>query len=282
MAGSRTPGGPGRDPFGLPPLTPGPLGCNDAADPLAPGGLLADTPGALGCNDHAAPDAGLTLGVPGLHLTLSWDRDLLLWDYDPGGLLENPGLCPDFVEAAHNALGAAVRAGLRPKVHEAYRSPQESDRKHKLWKAGKGGRAAAGWHSCHNYGLAMDVWLYDARGRYIDNHVRGWYRLYKQLAKVSGEFVWGEGFGDGDADHFEYHPNWPAGASGAFLLKVKVWAEKAALSAPGAGAPPGGRVGPPPEPDPADWLPYFWWAAGAGGQVPPGGYAATNQPPKQK
>src|SRR5439155_14069116 len=121
MAGSRRTAGLGRDPFGLGPLTPGPLGCNDGADPRTAGALPGNSPGALGCNDHASPDSEYTLGVPGLHFTLSWDKDLLLWDYDPNGLLGDASLSPAFVEAAHDALAAAVRAGLRPRVHEAYR-----------------------------------------------------------------------------------------------------------------------------------------------------------------
>ena len=51
---SRKPCGQGQDPFHLLPLTPGPLGHNDAAYPFCLTGLLGDTPGPLGVNDHAA------------------------------------------------------------------------------------------------------------------------------------------------------------------------------------------------------------------------------------
>jgi hypothetical protein len=222
------------------------------------------------------------LGIHDLHLTISSDRDLVLWDYDPHRLLDDAGLNPDFVEAAHQALGATVRLGLRPEVHEAYRSPEESDRKHKLWKQGKGGRAAAAWKSCHNYGLAMDVWLYDRKKRYIDNHVKGWYRLYKLMAgaAIAAGFIWGEGFGDGDSDHFEFHPSWKKGANGSFLLKVKAWALQAAPP-PGGGLLPNNEIGPVPEPSQDVWMPYFWWAAGAGQDTPETSFMATHAPPIQ-
>jgi hypothetical protein len=212
---------------------------------------------------------------------LYFDMALQLWDYDPERLLENSNLNARFVDAAHDALYDACREGLRPRVHEAYRTPQESDRKHKLWKAKQGGRASPAWKSCHNYGIAMDVYLYDRYGRYIDNHVKGWYRLYKQLGKVAirSGFVWGEGFGDGDADHFEYHPKWNGGAGGTFLGQVKDWAMQAAMSEPGAATLANGQIGPVTEPEMDKWLPYFWWAAGASKASPPQDFLASNRPP---
>ncbi len=269
------------DPFKLCPTTPGSYGINDAASPEKLDGLLGDTPGPLGCNDHASPEThDSILGIGRLHVTVSWDRDLLLWDYDPLSLLDDSGLSPDFVEAAHEGLASAVKIGLRPRVHEAYRSPQESERKHKLWKKHQGGRAADAWRSCHNYGLAMDVWLYDRKQRYIDNHVKGWYAQYKRLAAALAphDFFWGEAFGDGDSDHFEFHPNWKQGANGTFLLRVKDWAEQAAMSLPEAATMPGGRAGPVPEPNSSVWMPFFWWAAGAGGSSPSTAFLAKNAP----
>lgn len=283
------PGSVGRNPFQLSPVTPGSLGCRDAADPEA-GLHLGDTPGSLGRNDCADPDAESPygLGIGKLHMTLSWDKDLFLWDYDPNHLLEDDRLNPEFVEKAHQALKAAVGMGLRPKVHQAYRSPGESDELHKKYKAGKGGRAAPGWQSVHNYGLAMDVWLYDHKNRYIDNSVKGWYKLYKQLAKAASAFLWGEPFDD--SDHFEYHPNWKKPAGGHHLVGVRNWAMKAAVAnnklvkydalAPEARA--GGAQAQYdfiPESDML-WLPYFWWAAGAkGADQPPAKYLASNRPP---
>ena len=111
------------------------------------------------------------------------------------------------------------------------------------------------------------MWLYDRNQNYSDNHVKGWYTLYKQLAAAckSEGFFWGEAFGDGDSDHFEFHPNWKQGANGSYLLEVKEWAEQAALSAPGLAALPNGQAGPVQEPSSSVWMPFFWWAAGAGG-----------------
>jgi len=56
---------PGRDPFQQSPVTPGPLGCNDAADPRTSKQLrlIGDSPGTLGCRDYAAPE-----NLPGFKL----------------------------------------------------------------------------------------------------------------------------------------------------------------------------------------------------------------------
>lgn len=57
MANSRSPYHFGRDPFQPQPLTPGPLGHNDAASPTL-NALVGDTPGPLGVRDHAVPFQG--------------------------------------------------------------------------------------------------------------------------------------------------------------------------------------------------------------------------------
>jgi hypothetical protein len=136
----------GRNPFHLQALSPGTLGCRDAADPSSPG-VLGFTPGTLGRNDCADPDAKSPygFGIGNLHLTLSLDSSLLFWDYDPRQLLEDERLNPDFVEEAHRALRTAVQMGLRPRVHQAYRSPEESDALYKKYKAHTGARAAPAW-----------------------------------------------------------------------------------------------------------------------------------------
>src|SRR2546423_1796794 len=138
---SRPPDPAGRNPFQLSSRTPGPLGCRDAGDPGA-FHLLGDTPGPLGLNDCGDPDADLRygFGISKLYMTISQDKDLLLWDYDPERLLLDSNLNPEFVQLAHRALKLAVKLGLRPRVHQAYRSPEDSDRKHAKWKDKKGGR----------------------------------------------------------------------------------------------------------------------------------------------
>ena len=287
---SRFQGSIGRNPFHLSPFTPGPLACNDAADPSF-GLHLGDTPGPLGRNDCADPDAVAPygLGIGRLHLTLSRDTDLIFWDYDPQNLLEDDRLNPDFVEQAHKAMKAAVNMGLRPRVHQAYRSPEESDRLYKKYKAHTGAKAAPGWMSVHNYGLGMDVWLYDRKNRYIDNHTKGWYSQYKLLAKAASAFLWGAPFDD--ADHFEYHPNWKKPANGKHLESVRKWAMRAAVAqnqtvkynavaTTEPNQPPTMRDFIP-ESD-IRWLPYFWWAAGAKSEERPSeAYLANNKAPIQ-
>lgn len=289
---SRPPLSLGRDPFQRSPRTPGSLGCHDAADPNLDLDL-GDTPGSLGHNDCADPnqDSRYSFGVRRLHLHFVRIHGGL-WDYDPDNLLDDDRLSPEFVEKAHRALKLAITLyELRPIVHEAYRSPEESDRKHELYLKHKGGKAAPAWSSAHNYGLAMDVWLYDQRHHYIDNHVKGWYKLYTKLAKACSDFIWGEPFDD--ADHFEYHPNWPNPLKGTLAAPARDWAMRAAVQngklteydaqAPEA-TPNHGKT----ERDfipinEIEWLPYFWWAAGAelGATAPPDTYLASNPRPVQ-
>lgn len=179
------------------------------------------------------------------------------WNYDPGGLLDDPQVNAQFKAAAKKALAAAVAGGLKPQLAEAYRSPEESERKYKAYKSGKGGRAAPAWQSIHNYGLGMDVYLLDADGEMIDSDNAkkhpDWYKQVKKFANTyMGEFVWGEPIGD--TDHFEYHPKWSGLASGAKLIATRDSAQKAAS----------GKT------DYSAWIDYFWWLAGAGGKEPPG------------
>ncbi len=271
----------------FPPRTRGILGLIDAADPSCDA-VLGDTPGALGIGDGADPQRPYLYfpdELVSLIIATSAPARASV-NADPGDLLGDPNVNPVMARAALAALDNAVADGLSPRVHEAFRDPARSDSLAARTKAG-GPQAAPGWSSCHNYGLGIDVYLYDAKGRYIDNKVKGWYKLYKRLAKfmIAAGFVWGESFGSGDSDHFEYHPNWSGGAGGALLTKVKAWAIETASPPPAAAPSPAGdpskaagkaaptsaaRKDPPLE----RWLPYFWWAAGAGGTAPPAAQAA--------
>lgn len=179
-----------------------------------------------------------------------------VWNFDPNNLLNDTRLNPEFATAAIGALQAAVQAGLRPKVHEAYRSIERSDELYKKYKAG-GPRAAPGWTSLHNYGLAMDLWLYDAKDSYISNNTKGWYLQYKSLAAYvkAYKFEWGEPIND--ADHFEYHPKWKGLVGGAILQRTRIWAMNIAKAVDAEA-----------KASVSDWMQYFWWAAGAGGLEP--------------
>jgi hypothetical protein len=181
------------------------------------------------------------------------------WDVDPDGLLADSALNPDFKSAAQVALKSATQDGLRPRVHEAYRSAERSDELYQKYKAGTGGRAAPGWTSLHNYGLAMDVYLYDAKGKWINTEAKGWYKEYKKLSRhmKAHKLEWGEPIND--ADHFEFHPAWSGLAGGELLKTTRDWALKTAKDA-----------------NTPDWLQYFWWKAGAGGTAP----AAAARPDK--
>jgi hypothetical protein len=133
----------------------------------------------------------------------------------------------------------------------------------------------------------MDVWLYDAKGRYIDNKVKGWYKLYKHLAQAASAFLWGAPFDD--ADHFEYHPNWQKPAKGKHLVTVKEWSLRAAM-AQGKKTEYDARADATRRDQAADfipeqdinWMPYFWWAAGAHPEEGPSqAFLAKDKPPIQ-
>lgn len=179
------------------------------------------------------------------------------WDIDPGGLLDNQQVSPAFAAVARAGLAAASANGLCPRVHEAFRSPSTSNKRSAAYKKG-GPRAAPGWSSCHNYGIAMDVWLYDRKANPILNNTghKGWYQESKKLAAylTSQGMEWGERIND--TVHFEYHPSWPGLAGGKRLKGTHSWAEGLASTAGDASE------------TSVDWMPYFWWAAGAGGAAP--------------
>jgi hypothetical protein len=192
---------------------------------------------------------------PGMTARWGVDDDCspLPWDYDPQHLLGDSRLNPRFVEVARQALKEAARRGLRPRLLnriDLFRTPEEADN-----LAGGGKQAGGAWKTCHCYGLAMDVYVHDKKGKKIDNQSghHGWTHYYASLAHVVEPFglFWGghfqkHGKPHPDPDHFEFHPNWSHGAGGDFLLKVKAWAERAA-----AATVPNSQM------MCADWMPIF-------------------------
>jgi hypothetical protein len=149
------------------------------------------------------------------------------WNIDPKHLLDDPHVNPQLRDAVKIALEKAQADGLFPQVGEAYRTPERS---HNLFlarqEAIEGGKqpgpAADAWHSAHNYGLGVDIYLYDANGKRIDYDNRAlhpdWYKQVKDFAnKYMDQFAWGV---KNDSDHFMFHPAWGDNpVNGAFLLK---------------------------------------------------------------
>ena len=180
------------------------------------------------------------------------------WDYDPNGHLNDPRLNQEFVAAARRGLESAVKAGLRPRVHEAHREPEESAKRAEANKNGTGTKAADAWYSLHNYGLAMDVYLYDEKGTFINEKSghKGWYGEYKKLSKELGKesFTWGGPHND--SVHFEYHPNWPdfGGPKKPVAKSMKTLRNEAIKASERSGV---------------DWMQHLWHRAGAGGVAPP-------------
>jgi hypothetical protein len=253
-----------------PPRTPGTLGFFDAAALYGPA-LPGDTPGTLGVNDWAMPHFTVDLNLhvaPMKPAVATPAADAASWDVDPDELLEEEGLNPEFVKAVKAGFDEARLASLRPRPREVYRSPERSKVLYAKYKAG-GARAAGEWESVHNYGLGLDCYAHDEKGKVIDSDWsgKGWFKIFRKFEKIMKKqnLVSGEPFND--AGHFEYHPNWSGGAKGAHLKKVKKWAIDVATAA-APEKPAGTAAKAAAEPDIKDWMPYFWWAAGAGGTAP--------------
>lgn len=150
-----------------------------------------------------------------------------------------------------------------PKIYEVYRSPERADYLHEKYLKG-GPRAQAAGNTPHEYGIAVDIWLYDQNGKVIDNlspiygkknaetnpnptYPNAWYTISKKLAShmTAEMFLWGEPIGD--TPHFEYHPNWEGLKGAKSLPGLRDTAKKEATQ----------------EGNPDGWLQKMWKNAGA-------------------
>jgi hypothetical protein len=271
------------------PRTPGTLGLKDAGDPNV-AARLGDTPGPCGINDYGvpiSPEKRLSFHLSPVHLAR-------VWEYDPNLHLIDSRLNSAFLDAAKATLNEAVLIGLFPKVHEAYRSPERADALYQNWIKTGHAKANKAWETCHNYGFAMDVWMYNENARYEDRDSdrKGWAAYYKKFAAIATKngFLWGEKFQGGDSDHYEYHPKWKHPVKGPFLKRIHEWAIAADAAAHKADPVPNANVKPPAKASPAPkvdgagasgprWMTYVWWAAGLGGEAPPGDYLKQHPAP---
>jgi hypothetical protein len=186
--------------------------------------------------------------------------------WDTGHRLSDPHINPAMRAAAESAFREAVAIGLHPRIGPekgGYRDPQQSDAMHKAYLQGQPGatQAAPGWHSAHNYGLALDIYLIDKSGQLVDESKRPGddYSLLIELLQRHG-FAYGAA-GPNDRNHFQYQPDVSHGIQGAEWVHLRDWAfgmakasehDSAAMQA-------------------GDWLQYIWSAVGAGGPAPASG-----------
>ena len=109
---SRKPNPLGSDPFVASPVTPGPLGYNDSADPQTPEWFVGDTPGPLGVGDCADPKYA---GSP----QFTWSHRVLFASNGPLSLAAvtkaTKAAIPDVVEGI-----AFIAAGAHPRAADFY------------------------------------------------------------------------------------------------------------------------------------------------------------------
>ena len=125
---------------------------------------------------------------------------------DPKGILNSKHIHPDFKNKIASLLDKAYVEGLEVMIFEGHRS---FERQNKLYKTrtADGGRVtyARGGESFHNYGLAVDIVFYDAKGNPSWSNDHPWDELGK-IGKKLG-LNWGGDFKKiNDRSHFEYHP----------------------------------------------------------------------------
>ncbi len=164
--------------------------------------------------------------------------------YDPTGRLNSENNNPDMVKAFRQGLERARKAGIDVRVGEAYRDPEKSDRLYKAYKSGKSKvRAAAAWRSAHNYGLAVDIRVYE-NGKCLKGKTQAESMKYADAAKYFGSFRQGL---SRDAGHLEYRGKWDHFVGGRELLREKAAAIAAVTEA--SGKSPTGY---------AEWRQQFW------------------------
>ena len=187
-------------------------------------------------------------------------------NWDPGHRLSDPHINPAMRRSAEAAFHEAVAIGLHPRIgpqNGGYRDPQQADALHQAWVHHAPGahQAAAGWHTAHNYGLALDIYLIDKGGGLVDRsrHPGDDYSLLIELLQRHG-FTFGAA-GHGDPNHFQYQPAMSHPIHGAEWVDLRDWAFGVAKASEHDRAAVQG----------ADWLQFVWSAVGAGGHIPASG-----------
>lgn len=98
---------------------------------------------------------------------------------------------------------AESTAAIRPGGHIAPASTFRLLAEQEALQASKLSKVKLGWH---NFGLALDVAVIDADGKYIRDGADSRYAVFGRIAKSHG-CIWGGDWGDPDFDHIEFHPD---------------------------------------------------------------------------
>lgn len=129
---------------------------------------------------------------------------------DPGGRLNNANLNPTVRSLTLQLIEQAQAAGLKPYVVDGVRSFEDQNL---AYERGNSKVKAGG--SWHNYGLAVDIafWNTAGNGPTWTAPNASWDTI-GAIGKQVGFTRWGGDFTSFvDRPHFEYHPNWSAGAA---------------------------------------------------------------------
>lgn len=112
-------------------------------------------------------------------------------------------------------------APLDVKAISGHRTYAEQAELYRKYLAG-GPQAAPAGHSNHNFGLAIDLGIFDTDGTYVDGRdSRRSSLLYLEIARVVGDPLgveWGGDWQRSDPPHFQIRPTWAAGMSESAML----------------------------------------------------------------
>lgn len=150
-------------------------------------------------------------------------------EFDPRTLGNLATLHPQAQAVARDfmrrAMLALVMLNLYPRIISATRSYAEQNALYAQGRT-KPGRIvtnARSGFSNHNFGIAFDVGIFDARGRYIDEvlpekEVSHFYRMLAPIGAAVGETWGGDWKSFPDEPHYELHPAWAQGMSESDML----------------------------------------------------------------
>jgi peptidoglycan LD-endopeptidase CwlK len=103
-------------------------------------------------------------------------------------------------------------AGIGAKIISGTRTYEEQDVLYAQGRTRGGTRVtnARAGHSNHNFGVAFDIGIFDANGKYWEESPA--YAKAGEIGKKLG-LLWGGDWRMGDEPHFEYRPAWAAALS---------------------------------------------------------------------
>lgn len=108
------------------------------------------------------------------------------------------------------AVAFAEETGYVPRAVSTVRSSKRQAQLYALYKSGKGGRAAPPGSSAHEYGLALDVNIFEhPSGKAVGAFTREGKALYAELHRIARSYGLTDIMADAPDDPFHLQaPNW--------------------------------------------------------------------------